>query len=83
MRAPIEERLTIVPERRARMPGSTALIVRDGAEEVGLEQGSDVGVVALLDRGAVAVAGVVHQDVDAAEARPRPRGPRRRPARRR
>ena len=33
-----------------------------------LEQGADLGVVAFFDGGAITVAGVVDQDVDAAEA---------------
>ena len=41
---------------------------RHRTEEVGREQGGYVAVVALLDGGAVAVAGVVDQDVDRAEA---------------
>jgi hypothetical protein len=34
---------------------------------VRLEQGANVGVVTLLDGGAVTVAGIVDQDVDATE----------------
>ena len=52
--------------------GQHRLDHRDGAEEVGGEQPLHVGVVAFLDGGAVAVAGVVDQHVDAAEALPRP-----------
>ena len=37
------------------------------AEKVGLEHGADLLVLALLDRGHVAVAGIVHEHVDAAE----------------
>ncbi len=48
-------------------PGQHSLDHRDGAEEVRLEQGAHVGVVAFLDGRAVTVAGVVDQDVDAAE----------------
>ena len=40
---------------------------RGEAEKIGLEHGADVGVLALLDRGEIAVAGVVDEDVDAAE----------------
>ena len=47
--------------------GQDGLDHRDGAEEVRLEQGADLGVVAFFDRGAITVAGVVDQDVDAAE----------------
>ena len=52
----------------ARMPGSTALMSVDHAEVVGVEELADLGVLALLDRRHVAVAGVVDQHVDAAEA---------------
>src|ERR1700677_3591606 len=57
---------TIAPLWRARMPGRTALIIANGAEEVRLEQGADLGVVAFFDRGAITVAGIVDQYVDAA-----------------
>jgi len=56
----------MAPLRRARMRGRAALIIAT-AEEVCLEQGTDVGVVAFLDRSAITIAGVVDQDVDAAE----------------
>ena len=42
----------------------------DDAEVVGVEHRPDLGVLALLDRGHVAVARVVHQDVDGAQALP-------------
>jgi hypothetical protein len=42
------------------------LIIANGAEEVRLEQGADLGVVAFFDRGAITVAGIVDQYVDAA-----------------
>jgi hypothetical protein len=35
---------------------------------VRLEQGADIGVVAFFDGGAIPVAGVVDQDVDAAKS---------------
>ena len=47
-------------EHRARHGGE--------AKEIGLEHGAHVGVVAFLDRGEIAVAGVIDEDVDAAEA---------------
>jgi hypothetical protein len=49
-------------------PGKDRLDHRDGSVEVGGEEPLDVVVVAFLDGGAVAVAGVVDQDVDPAEA---------------
>jgi len=40
----------------------------DEPEHIGLEHGPDFGVLALLDGGEIAVAGIVHQHVDPAEA---------------
>ncbi len=49
-------------------PRQHGLDHRDRAEEVRLEKPTDIGIVALLDGGAVPVPGVVDQDVDAAES---------------
>ena len=51
----------------ARIPGQHGLDRVDHAEVVGVEERADLGVLALLDRGEVAVAGVVDQHVDPAE----------------
>ena len=69
----------MAPDWRFRMPGKDGLDHRDGTEEVGFEQRPDFGVVALLDGGAVTVAGVVDQHVDAAETFLRLRARQRRP----
>ena len=58
---------TIAPDRRARMPGRTALIIATVPKKCVSNRGADVGVVTLLDGGAVAVACVVDQHVDTAE----------------
>ena len=50
------------------MPGKTALAHFDQAEEVSLEHGPEFRVLAFLDCGHVAEAGVVHQDIDFAES---------------
>ena len=71
---PIVEMLTIAPERRARIPGSTALIIATAPKKLSVEQFADVGVIAFLDGCAVTVAGVVDQHVDAAELLLRPIG---------
>ena len=57
----------MAPLRRARMPGSTALIIATVPKKCVSNRVADFGVVAFFDRGAVTVAGVVDQDVDAAE----------------
>ena len=62
------------------MGGRTARVMAARPKTVGFEHGADVRVVALLDRGEIAVAGVVDEDVDARRifASP-PRRPRRCP----
>ena len=68
MKPPTEEMLTIAPDfwrahdrqHRARHGGE--------AEEIGLEHRAYVGVVAFLNRGEIAVASVVDEDIDTAEA---------------
>ena len=64
---PIVEMLTIAPERRAPHPGKHRLDHRHRTEELSFEQLADVGVVTFLDGRAVTVAGVVDENVDAAE----------------
>ena len=63
----IEQMLMMWPPPRARMPGSTALIMSTAPKKFVSKSAPDLGVVALLDRGQVAVAGVVDEHVDPAE----------------
>ena len=62
--------MTTAPDFCARMIGSTARSQGREAKHIGLEHRPDVGVVAFLDRREIAIAGVVDEDVDAAEAPP-------------
>ena len=68
MKPPTEEMLTIAPDFCARMIGSTARVIGGEAEEIGLEHRAHVGVVAFLNRREIAVASVVDEDIDTAEA---------------
>jgi hypothetical protein len=63
----MEEMLTIAPERRPHA-GQDRLGRRDGDEKVRREEPLDVSFVAFIDGRAVAVAGVVDEHVDGAEA---------------
>ena len=68
MKPPIDEMLTIAPDFwRAHDRQHRARHGRE-AEEIGVEHRAHVGVVAFLDRREIAVAGVVDEDIDAAEA---------------
>ena len=60
--------LTTAPGAAGAHAGQHGLGDGDGAEDVGGEQLGDGVLLALLHRGAVAVAGVVDQHVDPAEA---------------
>ena len=53
------------------MIGRTARHHGGEAEHIGLEHGADFGVLAFLDRRQIAVAGIVHQHVDARRTSPR------------
>ena len=53
----MDEMFTMQPLRRARMPGSTAFVIATSPEEIGVEHGAHLAVLALLDGGEVAVAG--------------------------
>jgi hypothetical protein len=64
----MEERLTIVPERRALIAGSTDLIVRAAPKTWVSNSRRTASSSPFLDGRAVAVAGVVDEDVDCAEA---------------
>ena len=58
-----------MPDRGARMPGSTARVISARPKKLASNMRADLGVLALLDRREIAVAGIVDEHVDAAEAR--------------
>ena len=70
LRTPAEETFTIVPLRRSRIPGRTAWISATGPKKLVAKSSWTWSSCCLLDGGAVAMAGVVDQDIDGAEALP-------------
>ena len=67
MKPPCDEMLTIAPDLLRPHERQDGAGDRGETEHVGLEHGADFFVLALFDRRQIAVAGVVDEDVDAAE----------------
>ena len=68
MKPPIEETLTTAPDFLGAHDRQHGASNGGEAEEIGVEHRAHFGVVAFLDGREIAVAGVVDEDVDAAEA---------------
>jgi len=66
LKTPIDDTRMILPERRSRMDGSTALVTRDRAEEVRLELITELVQGQVLDEATDPVPRVAHQHVDRA-----------------
>ena len=69
---PMDETWMMWPEPCCAQEGERGLGDPDGAEEVRLELGAELGLAELLDHPEVAVAGVVDDDVEPAEVVVRP-----------
>ena len=68
-----DETFTTAPEPRSRIAGRNAWIMRDDAEEVGVEHTADLGERDGLDRAFDSEARVVHEHIDRTDRRERRR----------